>query len=119
MLKVQPYNTQSQNINLKSTCSLRGKKDMLQISPKIYASMQDLISQDKTYQSKRFIDGSFLEVQRENTIDFLIRLMQINKKPISMNVGSNGSVESKNNGLIEKVQKYLLNILEEEQVKDI
>ena len=119
MLTIQPYMNYSTGFRAKSSSR---SKELTNTSKTLIKDVYNLISSNPrskadTYRSKRFIDGSFVELQSADYANsgLSLKYMRMNQRPVEMNINPKGDVTGNNvnsldvNGIIEK---YFPDIIE-------
>lgn len=106
--------------------NFKGKKEAIkniyQLSESSQILLRDIIKDSKTgdvYRSKRFIDGSFVEVENKKSA-LLMRLIKKNKRPQEIEIENNGNIEYKNKletNINTIFEKYFPDILEKRLFK--
>ena len=129
MLTVQNY----QPINYKPSfrCKVANAtnvNELSQTSKKLLQDIYKLIKSEKTsatssqiMRSKRFADGSFVELQGSNK-GLNLKYMRMNQRPAELDINLNGTIEYKNKlstDLNELIEKYIPDIIEREQCRYI
>ncbi len=120
MIKVQPYQSYSYKPNFK------GHKNVKELSETSQALIKDIFRlfenssngpRRTIYRSKRFLDGSFIEVQPyksylDNGIN--VKYMRMNRRPAEMNIGTNGQIKNHSTSINVNniVEKYFPDIIE-------
>ena len=126
MLTIQPYMNYSTGFRAKSSSR---SKELTNTSKTLIKDVYNLISSNPrskadTYRSKRFIDGSFVELQSADYAKkgLSLKYMRMNQRPVEMNINPMGDVTGNNvnsldvNGIIEK---YFPDIIERLQYSAI
>lgn len=114
----QPINISCNNLNFKGKSeAIKNTQQLSMSSQLLLRDINNLIKNSKTgdiYRSKRFMDGSFVELENRNTTLFM-RLLKKNQQPQEIKIERDGKIEYKNklktniNAIFEK---YFPNILE-------
>lgn len=130
MLTIKPYQNINSNTMFGCKSNKKNIKELSETSQKLIESALKVITgedlktkntlfnrlENDIFCSKRFIDGSFMEIKsnpQSKKEGLRIRLLQINKKPVEMNVDSNGDIESS------QIKKLNLNSIFEKYLPDI
>lgn len=135
MLRIQPYQTMNSNrtsFGCKTTA--QNVKELSVASQKLIKDVMELVKADSKntvypilkekmpniYRSKRFMDGSFVEVKRSNrpTIEGIsLRYMRMNQRPVELEINESGDIKRKytyqNQVNVDNiVEKYFPDIIE-------
>lgn len=119
MLTIQAYQPKN---NMSFTCKPKNINELSKVSQTLIKDVADLSSKrNGICRSRRFTDGSFLEVQKDNSRKTLqLKLLRMNQRPVEMNIKPDGAIECtpKKQGLDINniIEKYFLDIIEKAQI---
>ena len=117
----QPINYNKPNFKGKNE-AIKNVYQLSESSQILLRGINNLIQDSKTgdvYRSRRFIDGSFVEVENKKTA-LLMRLLKRNKRPQEIEIENDGNIEYKNKletNINTIFEKYFPDILEKRLFK--
>jgi len=128
MLTIPNYHPVSYRPNFKCKLPASNVNELTSSSKKLLDNIYRIMKSNSPksvpnipVRSKRFADGSFVELQNKSQA-LNIKYLRMNRRPVEMNIKQDGSIEYNNNltedlnGIIEK---YIPDIIEREQFKYI
>lgn len=124
MLMIQPYH----HYNRPGFKGVKGVKGVNSTAGTLTERSQSLVKNilklmeendgTKIYRSKRFLDGSFIEIRQNKTIKdkgVNIKYMRMNQRPVEMYVGTDGEIRNGRQSSLNVnsiIEKYFPDIIE-------
>ncbi len=130
MLMIQPYHHYSRPgfKGVKGVKGIKGIKEVNSTAGTLTERSQSLVKNilklmeendgTKIYRSKRFLDGSFIEIRQNKTIKdkgVNIKYMRMNQRPVEMYVGTDGEIRNSRQSSLNVnsiIEKYFPDIIE-------
>jgi len=124
MLNIQSYRPVKYRQNFKCRPSVNNVQELSQSSQRLLRDVAKLVkpesvsSAPRAMCSKRFADGSFLELQNNPDNTLTLKHLQMNQRPGEITIKADGNIEYKNKlstDLNSLIERYIPNIIEREQ----
>ncbi len=112
MLTIQPYQTMNYSNRTSFGCKTTATnvKELSEASQKLIKDVMELVKADNKntiypvlkekmpniYRSKRFMDGSFVEIKRSgqpSNSGINLRYMRMNQRPVELDINANGDIK--------------------------
>jgi len=126
MLTIQSYQPLKYRQNFKCRPSANNVKELSQSSQRLLydaaklAKSESADTASRAMRSRRFADGSFLELKNGADNAITLKYLRMNQKPNEVAIKPNGEIEYKNKlstDLNSLIERYIPDIIEREQFK--